>query len=60
MQGIINQQITKYIVELSVFIFLWGFKMKMSFMDLEIWLFGFGNVFKGVRTNPEFSCCTQG
>jgi len=45
MQGIINQQITKYIVELSVFIFLWGFKMqmKMSFVDLEIWLFGFGN-----------------
>ena len=34
----------KYIVQSSVFLLLWGVKMqiKMNFMVLEIWLFGFG------------------
>ena len=43
----------------SVFLFLRGFtiQMKISFMVLEIWLFGLGKVleiFKGVCTDPEF------
>ena len=35
-----------YIVESSVFLLLWGLKipMKMSFIALEMWLFGVRNV----------------
>ena len=38
-QNIILQKIIKYVVENGVFLFLW-----MSFMVLEIWLFGVGKV----------------
>ena len=45
-QNIIHQKIIKYIVENILFLFLWGCKMqmKMNFMVLEIWMFGFGKV----------------
>ena len=55
-QNIVHQTIVKYFVEIIAFLFLKGYKMqmKMSFMVLEIWLFGFGkvleNCFKGVCT----------
>ena len=62
MQNTIHQKIIEYIVESSVFLFLLDFKMqiKLIFMFLEIWLFGFGKsldefckFFKGVFTNPD-------
>jgi len=46
-------------VKNNVFLLLWGFKIriKVSFIVLEIWLFGFGKVLeilsKGVCANPE-------
>ena len=43
-QNIINKKIVKYIIENSFFLFVWVFKMKMSFLVLEIWLFGDGKV----------------
>ena len=46
MQNIIHQNIMKYIVKNFVFLILYGFKMEMkiSFLVLDIWLFGFGKV----------------
>ena len=40
------QKITKYIIKDSVFLLLWGLKMrmKMSFMGLEIWFYIFRKV----------------
>ena len=42
-----HQKVIKCLVENSVFLFSWGFKMRMemSFMDLEVrWLFGSGKL----------------
>ena len=41
-----HRRILKCIIENSMFLLLWGLKMQMkiSFMVLEIWSFGFGEV----------------
>ena len=60
-QNTIHQKFIKCIIKNVVFVLLRGFSMrvKMSFIVLGIWSFGFGKVWKsygkiskGVRTNP--------
>ena len=59
--NIVYQKIVKYIVENSIFLFLWGFKMqiKTKFLVLEFGYLAlekcwkcFGHFLKGVCTNP--------
>ena len=46
LQNTIHEKIILCFIENGVFLFLWGSKMrmKMSFLALEIWSFGFGKV----------------
>ena len=63
-QSTIRQKLIKYIIENSVFLFLWGFIMQMKIHDFgnfAIWLWKrLGKVLKmfhnGVCTNPVESC----